>query len=219
MKLTVDLHNLKGTKTGTLNLPPQLFAAQANPTLVATAVQVYLFNQRTAQATTKNRGDVAYSKAKLYRQKGTGRARHGSRNAPIFVGGGSAHGPTGTQNYRRRLPQTLRQQALASTLTAKFKLHSIKFISSFDKFNPKTKAFAQIINQLGLKNSDKILIILEKPYPLLWRAAKNLVGVDLTQAKRLSAYEILAHSQIIITSAAVDTLTSHYQRLVKTKNL
>jgi LSU ribosomal protein L4P len=134
-----DLLDINGKKVGTINLPPEIFAAEVNPPLMAQAVRVYLANQRKAHPKTKTRAEVNRTKAKWYRQKGTGRARHGSRAAPIFVGGGVAHGPTGEQNYQLKMPKKMKKAALFSALTSKFKEKEILVVKGLEKIEPKPK--------------------------------------------------------------------------------
>src|SRR3989338_11153263 len=98
--LTAQVFQPEGGKSGTINLPEQLFAAKVNPQLMAQAVRVFLSNQRKAHAKSKTRGEIIRTTRKWYRQKGTGRARHGAQSAPLFVGGAKAHGPRGHQNYQ-----------------------------------------------------------------------------------------------------------------------
>jgi large subunit ribosomal protein L4 len=117
--LKVDVYNHKGEKTGSLSLPKEIFGQKINNKLLAQAVRVYRGRKRKASAKTKSRSEVVASKRKIWRQKGTGRARHGSRNAPIFVKGGVAHGPTGKQNFTKKLSKKMKKAALKSALATK----------------------------------------------------------------------------------------------------
>ena len=154
----VDIYTLSGTKSGQMELPKEIFAAKINEPLMAQAVRVYLSNQRKAQAKVKSRGEIAKTTAKWFRQKGTGRARHGARSAPIFVGGGVAHGPTGEQNYQLKMPKKMKKQALFSALTSKFKTNEVLVIKDLAKIEPKTKKMKTILEKLAKDNKATIIL-------------------------------------------------------------
>ena len=118
---SLDVYSTSGKKTSTTSVKKKFFEAKINSSLMAQAIRVYLSNQRQAPAKTKSRGEVKVTKKKVWRQKGTGRARHGSRNAPIFVGGGKAHGPSGTQNYKLKMSKKMKKASLFSALSEQFK--------------------------------------------------------------------------------------------------
>ena len=200
----VDLYTLSGTKSGQMELPKEIFAAKINEPLMAQAVRVYLSNQRKAQAKVKSRGEIAKTSAKWFRQKGTGRARHGARSAPIFVGGGVAHGPTGEQNYQLKMPKKMKKQALFSALTSKFKTNEVLVIKDLAKIEPKTKKMKTILEKLAKDN--KATIILSEKLENVARAARNLKGLNLSQANQLNPYEVLNGGQLIFMKEAVEKL-------------
>lgn len=215
----IDVYNTKGEKTGKLSLPKEIFDAKINPVLMAQAVRVYLANQRQAPAKTKHRGEVAYSTRKLYRQKGTGRARHGAKSAPIFVKGGVAHGPEGTQNYDLKLSQKMKKAALKSALTEKLKAKEIIIITGLEKLSGKTKQMVEIIvnikkgdsfgmKKLKIKNKKnfKINIVLPAIWELIIRAGKNIPYLTLFQAKQLNTYEVLNSGVLILAKESVEVL-------------
>ena len=113
----IPAYSTSGTKLTAVKASDKIFKAKINPALMSQADKVYLGNQRAASASAKDRNDVKVTHAKVWRQKGTGRARHGSRNAPIFVGGAKAHGPSGTQNYHRQLSKKQKRASLHSALS------------------------------------------------------------------------------------------------------
>src|SRR3972149_10087618 len=129
----LSVFDQKGTKLTPMTVSDLIFAVKVNQPLMDQASKVYLSNQRRSLAKAKRRGEVKVTKAKVWQQKGTGRARHGSRNAPIFVGGGQAHGPSGTQNYNRRLSKKQRQASLRSALSLKFKEGKIIAVTGLEK--------------------------------------------------------------------------------------
>jgi len=125
--MKLDVLSTSAKKLATISVSAKIFNAKINPSLMNQAVRVYLSNQRLASARTKDRNDINVTHAKVWRQKGTGRARHGSRNAPVFVGGSKTHGPSGFQNFYLKLPQKMKQLSLFSALTAKLKEGEIGF--------------------------------------------------------------------------------------------
>src|SRR3989339_2278990 len=151
--ITAATYDIKGQQGEKIKLPEKIFGAKVKPIVMAQAVRVYLSNQRKALAKTKTRADVAKTTAKMFKQKGTGRARHGSYAAPIFVGGGVAHGPSGEQNYKLSLSSKMRKLALLGALSAKASAHEIMVIEGSDKATGKTK-------QLAWLPEDKKLVIL-----------------------------------------------------------
>ena len=202
-----DLLDINGKKVGTINLPPEIFAAEVNPLLMAQAVRVYLANQRKAHPKTKTRAEVNRTKAKWYRQKGTGRARHGSRAAPIFVGGGVAHGPTGEQNYQLKMPKKMKKAALFSALTSKFKEKEILIVKGLEKIEPKTKKMAEALEKLKVKSQKlKVMLVLSKPLENLIRSGRNLENLEITQATDLNTYQVLASDKLIFLPESVDKL-------------
>jgi large subunit ribosomal protein L4 len=174
---------------------------------MAQAVRVYLANQRKAHPKTKTRAEVNRTKAKWYRQKGTGRARHGSRAAPIFVGGGVAHGPTGKQNYQLKMPKKMKKAALFSALTSKFKEKEILVVKGLEKIEPKTKKMAEIIRKSKIQNpKSKILLVLPKLLKNVVLAGRNLENLEIAQAADLNTYQVLASDKLIFLPESIDKL-------------
>jgi large subunit ribosomal protein L4 len=134
----IDVLDLTGKVQTSIDLPAELFGAKVNKQIMAQAVRVYLANQRQGTQSTKTRGEVTGSTRKIYRQKGTGRARHGGITAPIFVGGGIALGPK-PRDYGLSLPKKMRRVALASALTSQLNAGKVKVVDGFDTIEPKTK--------------------------------------------------------------------------------
>lgn len=202
-----DLLDIYGKKVGTIDLPPEIFAADVNSQLIAQAVRVYLTNQRKARPKTKTRTEVNRTKAKWYRQKGTGRARHGSRAAPIFVGGGVAHGPTGEQNYQLKMPRKMKKAALFSALTSKFKDGEILVVKGLEKIEPKTKKMAEILEKLKVKSQKlKVMLILSKPLENLIRAGRNLENFEISYSANLNTYQVLASDRLIFLPESIERL-------------
>lgn len=193
---TAATFNIKGEKIEAVTLPKELFGIEVKPQLLAQAVRVWLSNQRKGNAKTKTRKDVAKTTAKMYKQKGTGRARHGSYAAPIFVGGGVAHGPSGEQNYKLTLPAKMRKLALLGALSVKAAAHEVMVIEGSDKASGKTK-------QLAWLPKEKKLVIINKDQTKFKRAVRNIEQTSVRGPESLSAYEILAHKQLILTKEVI----------------
>lgn len=205
---TTNLYDLAGKAIGKISLPKEYFDVKINQKLLVQAIRVYLANQRKARAKTKTRGEVNLTRAKWYRQKGTGRARHGARSAPLFVGGGVAHGPRGNQNYKLTLPKKMRKQALASALTSKLETKEIFVVDDLEKIKGRTKELVGLLNQFLAKKGqeEKFLLVLSKKSEGVWRAAGNIPGLTLRVAKSLHPYEILNGGKILMTPQTVEAL-------------
>ena len=146
--LVLDFFDTKGKVADTVDLSKEIFGAKINNSLMAQAVRVYLANQRMGTASTKTRGEVHGTTKKVWAQKHTGRARHGSRKAPIFVHGGIVFGPS-PRDFSLKLSKKMRRQALFSALSSKLKREEIKGITGFEKLPPKTKVMAAALKSLG----------------------------------------------------------------------
>lgn len=199
--LTIPVYSAAGMKKGTLVLPKEVFGQKPNPALLAQAARVYLANQRSAGAKTKGRGEVKISTRKIYRQKGTGHARHGAKSAPLFVGGGIAHGPKGIVS-RLALPEKTRRLALIQALSSKVKEGAL-FAADIEKVEPKTKLVAGLLEKIGLRAGTAIVHAGSKE---LFRAGRNIEGLVLVPANQLTAYEVLAARNILSTKEALDVL-------------
>ncbi|MBU3956864.1 50S ribosomal protein L4 [Patescibacteria group bacterium] len=201
-----DLYTITGRKSGQLSLPKEMFGVAINKQLMAQAVRVYLSNQRKARAKTKTRAEIRGSRRKIWRQKGTGRARHGDKYAPIFVGGGRAHGPTGKENYKLKMSKVMKKKALFSALTSKLKDKEVIAIKGLAKIEPKTKVMAKTITGLPLKEKKKILLVLPSILDNIIQAGRNLAGVELTQANQLNTYQVLKHDQLVFMEESIEKL-------------
>ena len=206
--LTVAVYGPDGKVTGQVELPVEIFGAKVNKQLIAQAVRVYLANQREGSASTKSRGEVAGSTRKIYRQKGTGRARHGGIRAPIFVHGGIAHGPK-PRDYSLKMPQKMRRAALYATLTLKAKSGAIKVVDGLDTIEPKTKVMAALLKQVAPESMGKrVLFVLADKQANLIRAARNIEGVTYDFTRQLHAYEVMNTHMIIFVKQALSAFPS-----------
>lgn len=209
-KIKTDVYDVNGKAVGTVELPKEIFGAKINNQLMAQAVRVYLANQRRGTASTKTRGEVAGSTRKIYRQKGTGRARHGSIRAPIFVHGGVVFGPK-PRDYSLKLSKKMRKVALFSALSAKVKDGGIKVVSGLEKITPKTKFMTLVLQKLGLLNkNEKILLVLPKKLEEIQRAARNIQNVEIIYAYQLNTYDILRNKTLFLLKDSIAALEKHF---------
>ena len=186
-----------------ITLPKAVFGVKVSPKLLATAVRVHLGNRRAANAKTKTRGQVEGSTRKIYRQKGTGRARHGAIRAPIFVGGGIAFGPTGEQNYKLELPAKMRRLATVGALSTKAAKKAVKVISGVENASGKTAEVAGMF-------APRTLVVSTLAAVKFNRACRNLERVEIIYADHLNAYKILAYKQLVLTQPALKELVKKY---------
>ena len=200
--LLVPMYTLRGTESGTLLLPKEVFGAKINQTLLAQATRVYLSNLKGHFAHTKTRGEVRGSTRKIRVQKGTGGARHGSVRAPIFVGGGIALGPK-SRKVMLDLPKKMKAGAFVSALSLKLKEHEILGVSGADKASGKTKEVLSLFRKVAKNN---ILLVLDKKEDKIRRAVNNLPGVRVAVAEQLNVLEVLRAGALIITEGAVESL-------------
>lgn len=202
--LSVPVYSLLGKEDGTLALPKEIFAAKVSKSLLAQAVRVYITNQKSLYGSTKTRGEVEGSTAKIYRQKGTGRARHGAIRAPIFVGGGIVFGPK-PRRVRLTLPKKMKKAALLSALSEKAADRKIIGLSGLEKSSGKTKEMFGLLGKIAGKSKSSLIVTGEKQDNVV-RAISNISGVDVLSANLINAYEILKHELLFITKEAVEKL-------------
>lgn len=200
--LSVLVYSLTGVASGRLALPKEVFATKINEKLLAQAARVYSFNQKMITASTKTRGEVKGTTAKAWSQKGTGRARHGAKTAPIFVGGGIAFGPK-PRKINLSLPKKMKKAALLSALSAKAKDQEIMILSGLDKASGKTKEFAKLLNKIKVGSA---LIVTSEKLDQVVRATNNLPKINVLPANQLNAYEILKHQILLIEKNALGKL-------------
>ena len=212
VSMNASVFDTKGKVAGHMELPPEIFDAKINDSLMSQAVRVYLANQRQGTSKTQDRGEVDRTTKKIYQQKGTGRARHGSRRAPIFVGGGRVFGPT-PRDLSLSISKKMKILALFSALSSKLKDSEIKIIQGLEVIEPKTKLMAEVLKNLEIKDSSKILLVMSKPgkeSENVYRAGRNIKGVEIVSANSLNAYRVLDNKMIILMKEAVNALKSTF---------
>jgi len=203
--LSVPVYGLTGERKGSITLPESVFGGKINTKLMAQAVRVYQVNQRQGTASTKSRGEINLTKAKWYRQKGTGRARHGAQSAPIFVGGGVAFGPR-PRKFELKMSKQMRRKALASSLAqvlAEDKLKVVELNGSTGKTQQIYKMFKKM-NIVTNRGKDNILFIPQMSEAK--RAATNIEGVEIFNATGINTYAVLHSKNIVIEKQAIKDL-------------
>lgn len=196
----VPVYNMEGNQVGEIELNEAIFGTEVNEPLLHQAIVAYEANRRQGTVSTKTRSEVSGGGRKPWRQKGTGRARHGSTRSPIWVGGGVTFGPK-PRSYRQALPRKVRRAALKSALSAKVLAGDLIVLDSLSLPEAKTKRMAEILKALGA--SEKALVVLPGPDRNVELSARNLPGVALRQARGINAYEVLKHRKLVITRDGV----------------
>lgn len=208
VSLRASVFDTKGRVVGQVTLPSEIFNAEINNSLMSQAVRVYLANQKQGTAKTKDRGEVDRTTKKVWQQKGTGRARHGSKRAPIFVGGGLAFGPR-PRDLSLGISKKMKTLALFSALSAKFKDSELKIIKGLETILPKTKLMVQVLEDLGIKEDKKVLLVMPKKGAELenvYRASRNIEGVEILSANLLNAYKVLDNASVLLMKDSIDIL-------------
>lgn len=208
VSLTTKVFDLKGGEAGTVTLPAEVFGVKPNKTLIAQAVRVYLANQRQGNASTKTRSEVAGSRKKVWRQKGTGRARHGSITGPIFVGGGITFGPR-PHDFSLEMPKRMKKAALHSALSEKLSEGKVTVLDG--EFTGKTKQIAQALKSLGFADkkgkANKVLFIMGEEANVR-KGAFNIGGLTVQTTSNLGIYPVVISKNIVITKSSIESFVS-----------
>ncbi len=210
--LSALVYDTKGEQIESIDLPESIFNVKISDELLAQYVRVHQTNQRLGNASTKTRGQVIGSTRKIYRQKGTGRARHGANKAPIFVGGGVAHGPSG-KVFALTMNKKQKRQAFFGALTQKYKKDGIRFVKGLLTVTAKTKEMSSILKNQDSQKIKPILITFPKNNSRnMVLASRNIENVTLKDVQSLNAYDILRAKKIIFATEALPVLITHYER-------
>lgn len=201
--MKVSVVNMTGNKVGTVDLPSSIFEAKVNRDLMHQALVRQLANGRRGTHSAKTRSEVTRTGAKWYRQKGTGRARHGSKRAPIFVGGGVAHGPK-PRSYAKNMPRKMRRAALRSALTVKAGSDDIVVLDRLEMERSRTSEMANFLGKISGKNST--LLLLADKSDAVEKSASNLQGVKALGANYLNIRDLLGYDTIVMSLSALDVI-------------
>jgi large subunit ribosomal protein L4 len=206
-KMQTKIYNQKGVEAGSIELPAKIFAAKWRSDLVHQVVEGMRSNKRAGTADTKGRGEVRGGGKKPWKQKGTGRARHGSSRSPIWVGGGVTHGPLAEKNYKRKITKKMRAQALFSVLSKKLKDNEIIFVDSLAMPDIKTKKAEEVMNNLVKAGNFKVTKSAKKARILTAlfergekseKSFRNLSQIEIVFLKNLNPLDVLNHKYLLI---------------------
>lgn len=206
----VKVYNMEGKKVSERELAPELFGVEVNEGLVHFAAEAQSANARTASAHTKTRGEVSGTGKKPWKQKGTGRARHGSRRSPIWVGGGITFGPRSDRNFSKKINKKSKKAALAMVLTDKAKHEGLLALDEMKNEDGKTKVMAELLSKLPVGR--RTLLVLEASNPAAIRASRNLQNLKTVTVNSLSLLDILKADTVVAQVGALDTLENRYRK-------
>lgn len=203
--MVVPVWNMAGERVGEVELRPEVFEVAVNVSLLHQALVYQQTNARLGTHGTKTRSEVNRSKAKWYRQKGTGRARHGSRNAPIFVGGGVAHGPR-PRSYELHMPRKMRRTALRSALSVKAAQEQIVVLDRLELEAPKTREMLGVLRNLNAASGT--LILLPERNEAVEKSARNLPEVKTLSVGYLNVRDLLQCEKVVLPLGALQVIES-----------
>jgi large subunit ribosomal protein L4 len=208
---STTLYDRTGASVGSIDLPDGVFAAPINDAVLHQVATAQLAARRTGTHDTKTRGEVSGGGHKPYRQKGTGRARQGSRRAPHYAGGGTVFGPH-PRSYAQRLPRKMRRQAIRAALTAKFGDDAIRVLDAFGFEGPKTSEFVGVLSALGIGDGKdrKVLVVAPGRHEALELSARNLPAVTVILADSLNVVDVLDADAVLIEQPAIARLEEVY---------
>ncbi|MBI4132046.1 MAG: 50S ribosomal protein L4 [Candidatus Sungbacteria bacterium] len=212
--MNVNVYNQEGKETGTMELPP-FFGERWNADLVHQVVVSQQANRRQSVAHAKGRGEVSGGGRKPWRQKGTGRARHGSIRSPIWKGGGVTHGPTKEKVFKKKINRKMAARALATVLAAKVRDHEVLVLEDFALSSPKTKEAVRMFRSISqIKDFSDIvakpkrsLVLLPDAASELKRALRNLPALELAEARNVTALDVMNRKYVILPKASLTVLT------------
>jgi large subunit ribosomal protein L4 len=213
--MNADLYNLKNERAGTMELPERVFGVKWNPDLVHQALRVQLNGRRNHSAYAKDRSAVSGGGKKPWKQKGTGRSRHGSIRSPLWKGGGVTHGPTKERDYSLKINKKMKQLAIFSVLARRFKDGEIKIVDSLIINSPRTKILNDSLK--GFIPEKRItlnaLIVPAEGDKNIYKATRNLAKIGAISPKSLNIYDLLRHKQILMDKSAVAVIDKHYHEI------
>ncbi len=211
--MLADLYNLENSKVGTVDLPETVFGMAWKPSLVKQVLVAQMANRRLPWAHAKDRSEVSGGGKKPWRQKGTGRARHGSIRSPLWVGGGKAHGPRNERDYTQKVNKKMRRTAILSILSRKWKGGEVTLVDNLALAEGKTKVLAKNLAKFApdAKNRFDALLVPDAGTGTIYRAARNLPKVKALSPEALNVYDLMNYKQILMDQKAVGIIEKHYK--------
>jgi len=208
--MKIDKLNLDGKKVS-IEVLDKIISGKINKKLVDSVLYKTNANYKGRHAKTKQQNEITGSTSKIYAQKGTGNARHASRKAPIFVGGGVAHGPKGELAYKKRkLNKSEKKLSIASLISEKIKLNNLIIFSDFNDEIKKTKEMSVIIKKFEINNS--IIILDKKSKEKIEKSVKNIPNVKVTDVNHFSAFDIIKFKKVVFTESSVKELEKRFSK-------
>tara|TARA_B100000959_G_scaffold113447_1_gene119578 strand:+ start:1662 stop:2288 length:627 start_codon:yes stop_codon:yes gene_type:complete len=208
--MKLEVINIEGKKIDSVEVSDKIFSAEVNKKLVKSIIDWQLNHAKPRVAKTKQRNEIIGSTAKIYAQKGTGGARHSSRKAPIFVGGGIAHGPKGAVYKIKKLNKKVKKVGLLQMLSQKHKIKLLHVVEDFKKEIKKTKTFNQFIEKNNLKN---LLIISDKNSKInIIKSVRNIPNLKLIDEKGTNVYDLLKYKNVMFTTTSIKTLQNRLEK-------
>lgn len=206
--MELQIKTLDGADAGSITLSDEIFGLEPRADLIQRVVKWQLAKRRAGTHKTKTRSEIARTGKKMYKQKGTGGARHGSQRAPIFRGGGRAHGPV-VRSHEHDLPKKVRALGLKHALSAKLAAGSLIVLDQATAASPKTKAVADQFEKLGFTN---VLVIAGAEVDVNFGlAARNIPNVDVLPVQGINVYDILRRQMLVLTKDAVDAIEARFR--------
>lgn len=211
---TIDILSPVGDKTGSVELPSEIFDVQVSVPLIHQVVVAQLAAARQGTHKTKTRGEVRGGGKKPYRQKGTGRARQGSTRAPQFAGGGVVHGPV-PRDYSQRTPKKMKAAALRGALSDRARHDRIHVVSGVVEGEISTKAAKTFLGKVSQRKN--VLLIAERADEAAWLSARNLPQVHILEPGQLNTYDVLVSDDVVFTQAALESFVSGPEKAIETE--
>lgn len=226
--MNAKIYSVEGKDAGSVELPESVFGAAWNPDMVHEVVTGMQANARAGTAHTKDRSEVRGGGRKPWKQKGTGRARHGSRRSPIWAGGGVAHGPRNEKDYSVKINKKVRAKALASVLSKKFTDNEVIFVEALMMPEPKTKTAKAVLTslataagqaQLATKRKNAAVVVLSGRDIATEKSFRNFGHIEVVQAKDINPVDLLTYKYVVVTNpaAAVEILAGRVLPTTPTK--
>ncbi len=209
--MKIDVVNQKKEKVESVDLPENIFGVKWNPKLVHQALLAQLANRREAWAHAKTRAEVRGGGKKPWKQKGTGRARHGSIRSPIWKGGGASHGPLKEKNYSKKINRKMNRLAILSTLSKKFSDNELLIVDKFEGIENKTKEWARVLNKLSDMRS-RTALILDSANKNATKAVSNIKKIETISPSSLNVYDLLRNKFIIFEKNSIKEVEKIFKK-------
>ncbi len=207
---SVTVYSHDGSETGTVDLPKEIFGIEPSMAAIYQVIKAHLANQRQGNASTKSRGEVTVVKAKPYRQKGTGRARAGSANSPVWIGGGVAFGPK-PRSFRQKINRKIRRLSLKSAYSIKASEDSVVIVEDFTQSEPKTREVARILKAIGI-DGKKIMLLVPGKDENLYKSIRNIPKLNIEMSDNANTYDVMNSDVLLFTKTSIDRVKEFFQK-------